>query len=1236
MNVAECSFNRKEDEEPNPKTMQLSQLIQLIDPKHLSYYLETVASFLKNSKRDLWFPNISPQLDAFLVRMIQDTQNLRSLLNHLDVKSKALAVDIIETLDNHKDEFIVVHSYVNSNFNKNVLLYRKVVNNRLSDSPVVSNFQRMCPVQRPSTSERAKESARQNPPDRSGTDNPLSYSFKSQWVDFTLRFIQDHTADCLEFPEMSIDQAEFVYSLIQEAKLDSEEDPKCKALYAPLQKALKVFNENHEFKVSFLYLAGDEVRLNLEKVPLNNNRGEAQCPDKNARKKNSPKEVTSVFIQGSLQTIWEFINEEANGSILFRNANDAECSFLQRILTSIRSKNKKLHASFLEESKVMLRKIVAGLRTCPFDLKLAYIRLEQNRTLKNVCISKVPKERNCTSTSACSTPIRQNINAPENIVPRPSGSQQPSTSAQSSNQNIARTTEGWQVADRPPTINNKVERRDDHAVPTTSNTSTNKIEKSDAQALTSNVNVKVTKNTATNLAGNNAQIKNDTNLKKEPVIDNTGRETSSLSVTVKNAATDNSTLYNASDSVDSGVGIDNGIESEGAMKSGKSIAAAVYSLKTKRDRSEAKGLGLRKARLIEALSVPLESDVAMRMMRQMGWKGGPLGTRGDGILEPIMPDLNRKSNAGLGHVAPKKEPKPQKPQAPPPKAPQATPPKPQAPPPAKLAKTIHCHKPPNLRADLLGHIHYLITEEYIERVVVYSAKMGKKDITFLKGVLKSIETRTQQAFNDEVQQETFKKILVEMVAAPDLQVGCVIGGDKRSICFTKHGVPSSQKTCDQQYMPLDTVISVASKYRHAKLITTDIIMDIGKHLGPRNTVKCNKAIGHRIILLTSVLDLVTGNKLEKELNFDYILTCKQVGYVNEMVIGINARVRWSHSTCFENHLMVEILKVLKETTLVLQAVFANNNQLLKFQKTSTTGAYQPRFTNSSLEDKIDNKDSAIPGTSKQTIEKDSQAKNNKNDAKIDSKTGQEVIVISDSDESFKKEAKGECSTANTSFESEFEKDVNELKEAIKAADDNLDEKDHVSAKRLRSDSDGSHGNKKKTKINTTIKYLGIAPDSYPLEEVGIDEIMTFQNKVCEHIEKKKEKPLLECLGIKNGAIIYCCHDEFARFLVESVANNMNLKTINITNLYKNKKKQYKMSARINSYLDLNLKKLFATVEDYNPGLKTDLWGVIDVQNNTGYVNISLEVDEESFEYISDNNFSIFAGMDKLRFNLLWE
>ncbi|XP_063835891.1 uncharacterized protein LOC135085041 isoform X6 [Ostrinia nubilalis] len=1101
---------RKEDEEPNPKTMQLSQLIQLIDPKHLSYYLETVASFLKNSKRDLWFPNISPQLDAFLVRMIQDTQNLRSLLNHLDVKSKALAVDIIETLDNHKDEFIVVHSYVNSNFNKNVLLYRKVVNNRLSDSPVVSNFQRMCPVQRPSTSERAKESARQNPPDRSGTDNPLSYSFKSQWVDFTLRFIQDHTADCLEFPEMSIDQAEFVYSLIQEAKLDSEEDPKCKALYAPLQKALKVFNENHEFKVSFLYLAGDEVRLNLEKVPLNNNRGEAH------------------------------------------------------------------------------------------------------------------------------TPIRQNINAPENIVPRPSGSQQPSTSAQSSNQNIARTTEGWQVADRPPTINNKVERRDDHAVPTTSNTSTNKIEKSDAQALTSNVNVKVTKNTATNLAGNNAQIKNDTNLKKEPVIDNTGRETSSLSVTVKNAATDNSTLYNASDSVDSGVGIDNGIESEGAMKSGKSIAAAVYSLKTKRDRSEAKGLGLRKARLIEALSVPLESDVAMRMMRQMGWKGGPLGTRGDGILEPIMPDLNRKSNAGLGHVAPKKEPKPQKPQAPPPKAPQATPPKPQAPPPAKLAKTIHCHKPPNLRADLLGHIHYLITEEYIERVVVYSAKMGKKDITFLKGVLKSIETRTQQAFNDEVQQETFKKILVEMVAAPDLQVGCVIGGDKRSICFTKHGVPSSQKTCDQQYMPLDTVISVASKYRHAKLITTDIIMDIGKHLGPRNTVKCNKAIGHRIILLTSVLDLVTGNKLEKELNFDYILTCKQVGYVNEMVIGINARVRWSHSTCFENHLMVEILKVLKETTLVLQAVFANNNQLLKFQKTSTTGAYQPRFTNSSLEDKIDNKDSAIPGTSKQTIEKDSQAKNNKNDAKIDSKTGQEVIVISDSDESFKKEAKGECSTANTSFESEFEKDVNELKEAIKAADDNLDEKDHVSAKRLRSDSDGSHGNKKKTKINTTIKYLGIAPDSYPLEEVGIDEIMTFQNKVCEHIEKKKEKPLLECLGIKNGAIIYCCHDEFARFLVESVANNMNLKTINITNLYKNKKKQYKMSARINSYLDLNLKKLFATVEDYNPGLKTDLWGVIDVQNNTGYVNISLEVDEESFEYISDNNFSIFAGMDKLRFNLLWE
>lgn len=112
------SRNKKEDEEPNPKTLHLVKLVQLIEPKILAYYLEQVSIFLKNKKKDLWFPLISPNLDAFLVRMIQDTQNLKGLLHVLDDRNRELAEDIIETIEANRKLYTVVHSYANSNTDK--------------------------------------------------------------------------------------------------------------------------------------------------------------------------------------------------------------------------------------------------------------------------------------------------------------------------------------------------------------------------------------------------------------------------------------------------------------------------------------------------------------------------------------------------------------------------------------------------------------------------------------------------------------------------------------------------------------------------------------------------------------------------------------------------------------------------------------------------------------------------------------------------------------------------------------------------------------------------------------------------------------------------------------------------------------------------------------------------------------------------------------------------------------
>ncbi|CAH0717014.1 unnamed protein product, partial [Brenthis ino] len=67
--------------------------------------------------------------------------------------------------------------------------------------------------------------------------------------------------------------------------------------------------------------------------------------------------------------------------------------------------------------------------------------------------------------------------------------------------------------------------------------------------------------------------------------------------------------------------------------------------------------GCRKRKLLEAMSTPLESDKGLRMMRLMGWEGGALGLRGEGIVEPIIPALHIKPGAGLGHIPEKPTPK---------------------------------------------------------------------------------------------------------------------------------------------------------------------------------------------------------------------------------------------------------------------------------------------------------------------------------------------------------------------------------------------------------------------------------------------------------------------------------------------------------------------------------------------------------------------------------------------------
>ena len=52
---------------------------------------------------------------------------------------------------------------------------------------------------------------------------------------------------------------------------------------------------------------------------------------------------------------------------------------------------------------------------------------------------------------------------------------------------------------------------------------------------------------------------------------------------------------------------------------------------------------------MEGLSKPIgEDNIGNSLLKKMGWDGGALGQRGDGILEPIDIHIKR-DNKGIGH-----------------------------------------------------------------------------------------------------------------------------------------------------------------------------------------------------------------------------------------------------------------------------------------------------------------------------------------------------------------------------------------------------------------------------------------------------------------------------------------------------------------------------------------------------------------------------------------------------------
>ncbi|KAG6447239.1 hypothetical protein O3G_MSEX004865 [Manduca sexta] len=172
-----------------------------------------------------------------------------------------------------------------------------------------------------------------------------------------------------------------------------------------------------------------------------------------------------------------------------------------------------------------------------------------------------------------------------------------------------------------------------------------------------------------------------------------------------------------------------------------------------------------------------------------------------------------------------------------------------------------------------------------------------------------------------------------------------------------------------------------------------------------------------------------------------------------------------------------------------------------------------------------------------------------------------------------------------------------------------------------------------SKVNEVkyVKRVYLMPSEYPIVEVNTEFAKSVQFIISKEIDVSTELPLLKCHGVQNGVLIYSCHSENTLPWLERVCIAKNIKLVIPTNDVV----RYKMSLKINSFIDYTSDKLFKMLRLYNEGLATENWVELNVNKSSDSLTFIVELDDKSLKYIKESNFLLFAGIDQVQFHPVW-
>ncbi|XP_045508279.1 uncharacterized protein LOC123704064 isoform X2 [Colias croceus] len=469
--------------------------------------------------------------------------------------------------------------------------------------------------------------------------------FKLQWLNRTLQFIKNDKKLKLEYPELPMDRVKFLQDMITCRNYDLSLG--YRQLYLPLWEALQIIGVKYDFKMRLATTKNDTGVLSLVKISKNmkpemvfvsdidSSDDDVQTKKEQISKqllktiRNAVDSVSPAFVKASLQKFHDFVCDVKNASVVYENLARSEVTFLQNLL-GIMKNRKALEELFSPMCNDLLKKIGTVVENSDtYTLEITPVTQDKDTSKRQLSFQKVPyfgKKK-----------VKKTKSAKKKESTRPSTAAQikESLEAQKSNDNeLSVKMETLSVKGKLENL--FCEKKTEAKIPAIVKPTKPVEEKSFETLIKENKHIPP--------KTNNLIKKNDL-LKKveDPGIEEKKAKTSDKPIEVKISKSE----------VD--MKINKPVENTNLSKPTINNTTKEKPKASAIDKMDVKNMPKVKVKLMEGLTTPVESDIAIRMMKSMGWKGGALGAREGGITEPIMPDIHLVKNAGLGHVQEKKK-----------------------------------------------------------------------------------------------------------------------------------------------------------------------------------------------------------------------------------------------------------------------------------------------------------------------------------------------------------------------------------------------------------------------------------------------------------------------------------------------------------------------------------------------------------------------------------------------------